>query len=125
MLKYLSIFAAVTILGTGSVNAQQKDPDWQKVEVPGADFYIVFAISKSPTAPNKELRDQPDPLVVYPTGSELAFAVDHEVQKIFKDVGALQFPACAFRVERKLSSSTAAVVWVIPKDEIPVSAKTQ
>ena len=125
MLKYLSICAALVVLGTGSVNAQQKDPVWQKVEVPGADFYIVFAMTKSPVARNNALRGQPDPLIVYPAGSELAFAVDGEVEKMFKDIGSVQFPACAFRVERKGSKPTAAIAYIIPKDEKATSAKTQ
>src|SRR3954463_978860 len=101
MSKHLSIFAALAVLCTGSANAQQNDPVWQKVEVPGADFVVVFATAKTPASPASSLRASPDPLVVYPTGSELAFAVDGEVEKLFKDVGAVQFPVCAFRVERK------------------------
>ena len=121
MLKYLSICAALVVLGTSSVNAQQKDPVWQKVEVPGADFYIVFAMTKSPVSANNALRGVPDPLVVYPAGSELAFAVTGEVEKLFKDIGALQFPACAFRVERKGGKPVAAIAYVIPKEHAPAT----
>jgi len=32
-----------------------------------------------------------EPLVVYPAGSELAYAVDGEIEKLFKDVAAMQF----------------------------------
>jgi hypothetical protein len=122
MFKHLPLFAALAVLAPTSVNAQQSDPVWQKVEVPGADFVVVFAITKSSVAPDA-LRASPDPLVVYPTGSELAFAVEGEVEKQFKDVGAVQFPACAFRVERKGDKPIAAIAYVLPKEETAVAAK--
>lgn len=125
MLKLLSICAALAVLGTASANAQQSDPAWQKVEVPGADFVVVFATTKSLVSPNSNLRASPDPLVVYPAGSELAFAVDGEIEKLFKDVGAVQFPACAFRVERKGSKPIAAIAYVLPKEETDVAAQAE
>lgn len=125
MLKHLSIFAAIVVLTTGSANAQLSDPVWQKVEVPGADFVVVFATTKTPVTPDNSLRASPDPLVVYPAGSELAFAVDGEVEKLFKDIGAVQFPACAFRVEREGSKPIAAIAYVLPKEEPAVAAQAK
>jgi len=125
MLKYLPIFAALVALGTGTANTQQNDSVWQKVEVPGADFVVVFAMTKSPVTANSNLRAFPDPLVVYPAGGELAFAVDGEVEKLFKDVGAVQFPACAFRVERKGGKPIAALAYVFPRDEEAVAAHAE
>jgi hypothetical protein len=125
MLKHLSIFAAIVVLAAGSAKAQQSDPVWQKVEVPGADFVVVFATTTNPVAANNSLRASPDPLVVYPAGSELAFAVDGEVEKLFKDVGAVQFPACAFRVERKGSKPIAAIAYVLPKEEETLAAQAR
>ena len=125
MLKHLSIFVAIVVLATGSAKAQQSDPVWQKVEVPGADFVVVFATTKTPVSPTNSLRASPDPLVVYPAGSELAFAVDGEIEKLFKDVGAVQFPACAFRVERKGSKPIAAIAYVLPKEEPAVAAQAK
>ena len=72
---------------------------------------ILWSCSPRPSLPSAQLtrlRASPDPLVVYPAGSELAFAVNGEVEKLFKDIGAVQFPACAFRVERKGSKPIAA-----------------
>lgn len=123
MLKHLSIFAALIGLATGSAGAQQKDPIWHKVEVPGADFILVFATTKNPVPANSALRAFPDPLVVYPAGSELAFAVDGEVEQLFKDVGTLRFPACAFSVERKGGKPFASVAYVLPKDETAVATE--
>jgi len=125
MLKHLSIFAALAVLATGSANAQQNDPVWHKVEVPGADFVVVFATTKNPVGPANSMRASPDPLVVYPAGSELAFAVDGEVEKLFKDIGAVQFPACAFRVERKGNKPIAALAYVLPKEEAAVAAQAK
>ena len=123
MLKQLSICAAIVVLATGSANAQQSEPVWQKLEVPGADFVVVFATTTNPAS--NSLRDSPDPLVVYPAGSELAFAVDGEVEKLFKDLGAVQFPACAFRVERKGNKPIAALAYVLPKEETAVAAQSK
>jgi len=125
MFKHLSIIAALAVLATGPANAQQSDPVWQKVEVPGADFVIVFATTKTQVSPTNSLRASPDPLVVYPAGSELAFAVAGEIEKLFKDVGAVQFPACAFRVERMGSKPIAALAYVLPKDETAVAAQAK
>ena len=125
MLKQLSICAAIVVLATGSANAQQSEPLWQKLEVPGADFVVVFATTTNPVAARSSLRDSPDPLVVYPAGSELAFAVDGEVEKLFKDLGAVQFPACAFRVERKGNKPIAALAYVLPKEETAVAAQSK
>lgn len=121
MLKQLSILATFLVLGASAAHAQQNDPVWQKVDVPGADFSVVFATSTS-VRPSASLRGSPDPLVVYPAGSELAFAVDGEVETLFKDFGVLQFPACAFRVERKGSKPIAAIAYVLAKEEEPAIA---
>jgi hypothetical protein len=125
MLKQLSICAAIVVLATGSANAQQSDPLWQKLEVPGADFIVVFATTTNPMASNNSLRASPDPLVVYPAGSELAFAVDGEVEKLFKDIGGVEFPACAFRIERQGRRPVAAIAYVLPKEQDTVAEKTK
>jgi len=125
MLKQHSICAAIVLLATGSAEAQQSGPLWQKLEVPGADFVVVFATTTNPVAASSSLRGSPDPLVVYPAGSELAFAVDGEVEKLFKDIGAAQFPACAFRVERQGRKPLAAIAYVLPKEQDTVAEKTK
>ena len=63
MLKHLSIFTALIVLGTGSANAQQREAVLQKVEVPNAGFNLVLAMPK-PGTPSLYLRDQPDPNAV-------------------------------------------------------------
>ena len=125
MLKQLSICAAIVVLATGSANAQQSEPVWQKLEVPGADFVVVFATTTNPQTANNSLRASPDPLVVYPAGSELAFAIDGEVEKLFKGIGRVEFPACAFRIERKGRKPVAAIAYVLPKEEDTVAEKTK
>ena len=124
MRKLLATGAVLTAI-TGSAYAQQSDPVWQKVEVPGANFVVVFATTTNPVVADNSLRASPDPLLVYPAGSELAFAVNGEVEKLFKDVGALQSPACAFRVERKGSKPIAAIAYVLPNEEETVAAKAK
>jgi hypothetical protein len=55
MFKYFSIWAALVALGTGSLNAQQSNATPQrpkvtmsKMELPGADFDIIFATTECP-----------------------------------------------------------------------------
>jgi hypothetical protein len=72
MLKYLSICAALIAFGTGSVGAQQEETIAQKekqkvtmskMEVPGADFDIIFVTAESRAAVTNDLDSQADPLV--------------------------------------------------------------
>ena len=114
MLKYLSICAALTIMGGGSVNAQQQNFVSRSVEVPGADFSIVFVFTK-PLAGATVIEPGPAPLLaVYPTGDALAYATESEVEKMFKNAGLSQVPIHAFRVERKDAKPANAVnVYVI------------
>lgn len=111
MRKYLTIFATLIALGTGSANAQQVETTVQKMVVPGADFDIIIVLAK-PNGATFNPRGKPDPFVVYPTGDALAFAVDGEVEKMFAGVGSVQFPIVAFQVDRKGSK---AGVYVVPK----------
>ncbi len=124
MLKYLSICAALVVIGTAPVNAQQQEAVLQKLEVPGADFDFIVAMAKSQAGATIDLRGQPDPYIVYPIGDELAFAVDGEVEKMFKDIGSLRIPSCAFHVERQGNKPSKAVaVYVVPKDQTVASSK--
>jgi hypothetical protein len=66
--------------------------------------------------------DRPDALAVYSIGSELAMAVDGDLEKMFKDVGLSQLPICAFEVEHKGGKlPQAASVYIIPKGETPAT----
>src|SRR5262249_32539583 len=110
MLKPLLIGAACVALGTGSLNAQ--DVVLRKVDVPGTNFDIVFAVSA-------DRRDHP--LVIHSIGGELAHAVDGEIEKMFTNAGSPAFPIHAFRVElRGGTSSNALNVYVVPKRDWPV-----
>lgn len=121
MLKYFAICAALLTIGAGSANAQQQDAFVQKIVVPGAGFDIILVMPK-PNAATLNLRGVPDPYIVYPVGDALAFAVDGEVEKMFKDVGSFQFPIAAFQVERPGSKGKDTVaVYIVPKTETRVS----
>ena len=105
MLKQLLIGAACVALGTGSLKAQ--DVVLRKVDVPGTNFDIVFAVSA-------DRRDHP--LVIHSIGGELAHAVNGEIEKMFTDAGPSGFPIHAFRVElRGGKLSNALNVYVVPK----------
>ena len=124
MLKQLWICAALTAFGAGSVSAQQQDLVLRKVEVPGADFDIVFVMSRSKPPVTIGPRGQETPLAVHPIGDELAFAADSEVEKMFRDVGSSQYPIHAFRVERKDSQPWSGVnVYVVPKSAPTASSE--
>jgi len=111
MRKYLTIFTTLMVLGTGSANAQKAETVVQKMVVPGADFDIIIVMAK-PNGTTFNLRGEPDPYVIYPTGDALAFAVTGEVEKMFAGVGPVQFPIAAFQVDRKGSK---AGIYIVPK----------
>jgi len=124
MLKYFSICAMLVAFGTSSLNAQQQDLVLQKVEIPGADFVVIFVKSKLRSGTTIDVRGQNNSLIVHPTGDELAFAVSGEIEKMFKDIGSTQFPIHAFRVERKGSQPSNAVnVYIVPKGKSIASSQ--
>ena len=93
--------------------ASQPVPFMRKVEVPGAALDIVYATIKMPVIvkPNEAA----DTLAVYSVGSELMMAADGDVEKMFKDVGYSELPACAFEVEHKgsnLQQATSVYVFL-------------
>lgn len=101
---------------TASLVAQQPKPIMRKVEVPGSDFDIVFAMTKTPVV--VDANDHLDSLAVYSIGSMFVMATESDVKKMFKEVGLSQLPICAFEVENKGSKLPQAVsVYIIPKGE--------
>lgn len=105
---------------TASLAAQLPAAGMRKAAVPGNDFAIVFATTRTPIAwdPN----ERPDTLKVYYAGSELIMAVDGDVEKMFKDVGISQMPSCQFEVENKNSNpSQAASVYIVPNGQASAS----
>ena len=115
MLKYLPLCAALAVLGTGSVSAQQREAVFQKVVVPNAGFNLVLAMPK-PGAPITYLRGQPDPNVAYLMGEELVYAYTGNQQEPL-DIGTLMAPACSFHVDRREGGPrTPMVVYVVPED---------
>ena len=101
---------------TASPKAEQPDPVMRKVAVPGADFDIVFAMTKSPIGATTDRRDQPNSLHVYSVGSELAMAMNGDLEKMFREVGTSQLPICAFEVEQQGGEvPKSASVYIVPK----------
>src|SRR5215510_3121332 len=110
MLKQVLIGAVCVALGTGSLNAQ--DVVLRKMDVPGTNFDLVFAVSA-------DRRDHP--LGIHSIGGELAHAVDGEIENMFTEADPSGFPIHAFRVElRGGASSNALNVYVVPKRGRPV-----
>jgi hypothetical protein len=124
MLKYLSICAGFLVLAASPLNAQETQFVSHRVEVPGANFSLVFVLAKSQAvAPITQPEHQPSILVVHPTGDALAYATESEVAKAFNDVGLSQVPIHAFRVEGKDGNLAKAVnVYVIPNGKQIASA---
>ena len=99
---------------TASLVAPQSEPIMRKVEVPGSDFDVVFAMTKTPVV--VDASDRLNSLAVYSVGSELAMATDGDVERMFKDVGLSQLPVCAFEVEHKGSNPPqSASIYIFPK----------
>jgi hypothetical protein len=99
---------------TASLVAPQSEPIMRKVGVPGSDFDVVFAMTKTPVV--VDTSDRLDSLAVYSVGSELAMATEGDVERMFKDVGLSQLPVCAFEVEHKGSNPPqSASIYIFPK----------
>jgi len=104
-----------TAVRVASLNAPQPGPTMRKQEVSGSDLDIVYAMTKTPIILGA---DEPtDSLAVYSTGSEFTMATNGDLERMFRDVGYSQLPACAFEVEHKGSNpSQAASVYIFPKN---------
>ena len=124
MLKYMPICTALTVLGAGSVSAQQQEAVLQRIELPNVGFNLVVAVAKQ-GGPTLNLRGVPDPNIVDLADGELVYSLTGRLQELL-DVGSLMAPACTFHVDRKdFSPLTPVVVYVIPKGEIPIALDKQ
>lgn len=122
MLKCFSTCAAFVVLTAGAVNAQQREAVLKKLEVPGANFDLVVAMAKPGGAVFVQ-QGLPDPLVVNLVGTELAIAVDSDVEKMVKDIGVLFADTCTASTDRKNSESLRSVsVYVVPKGGTSLSS---
>ena len=108
-------YTPTAFVRTASLIAPQSAPLMHKVQVPGRDFDIVFAMTKTPVV--VDAIDRMDSLAVYSVGSELVMATEGDIERMFKDVGLSQLPVCAFEVEHKDSNPPrAASVYIVPKN---------
>jgi len=96
-----------------TASAHLSEPTMRRVDVPGSDFAIVFAMTKTPVM--TDVSDRSRPLAVYSGGNELVMADVGDTEKMFKEVGLTQMPSCAFEAEHTGSAS----VYIIPKGETP------
>jgi hypothetical protein len=104
-----------------STAAQQPDVILRKVQVLGADYDLVFAMSQPVAAAPTDLFDKEDPLTIHTIGGELAHAVKGEIEATFKEVGLPLMPIYAFRLEMHgVNSSNALNVYVVPKIGPPI-----
>jgi hypothetical protein len=116
--------AAFASIAAGAADAQQREAVLQTVEVTDAGFNIVIATAKQGGA-TADFRGQPDPNIVYLADGELVYAYTGRLQELF-DAGILMVPACTFLVERKdYSPRTPVVIYVIPKDKMPLATATK
>jgi hypothetical protein len=121
MFRQLVLSASFVAMATVSAAAQQSEVVLRKVEVPGADYDIVFAIGRHPVAVSIDRLDTIDPLDIHPIWHDIAHATTDEIQQIFKDVGVSVLPIHAFRVEmRGIEFTNAFNVYVLPKIGAPI-----
>jgi hypothetical protein len=113
MLKRLSICAPLVAFGTVPATAENQEVILRKIDVPTADFALVFAVP-NPGAAATINRGQQDALIIHSIGGEFAHAVEGEIEAMFKDVGLSRFPIGAFHVELSDGASTAFKVYVVP-----------
>ena len=117
MIKRFSIFAALAVCAVSPANAQH-EATMKTIEVPGQDFDLVLAIPKMSDGHVInliELRGDLDPSVLYFAGGRLVHAFDTGVEKMFKDVSALQHPSCTFEPKPKVHPQAPIAVYVVPK----------
>ena len=119
MLRQLVISAALIAIGTISVAAQQSDVILRKVEVLGADYDIVFAMSR-PAATPIDRSNKEDPLTIHAIGGELAYATKGEIEAIFREVGLPVMPTQAFRLDFDVKAPNALNVYVFPRIGPPI-----
>jgi hypothetical protein len=120
MLKYLSIFATLVALGTGSASAQQREAIFQKIKVPNASFNIVLATAK-PDSATLYYQDQPDPNII-DLGNGLVTAYTAELAEML-DITTLMRPArsiVALRGDKK--GETPVIVYFVPKHAATTAA---
>ena len=126
MLKYLSIFTALTVLGASTGKAQPQEAVLRKVELPEAIYSIVVAMPKSPAGVAIDLRGQPDPTVAYIADGALVLGIDRQVENTFRDIAALQHPSCSFRADGPGSHSPKTVaVYVVRNDGMPAAGRLE
>jgi hypothetical protein len=101
------------VIRTASLIDAEPQPALRKVEVPGSKFDIVFATSTMPAVGESDA--QPNSLVVYSAGSNLAMAVKEDIERFFKGVGLTEFPDCVFGVDQASDRATqVASVFIVP-----------
>jgi hypothetical protein len=115
MLKYLSICAALFALGTGLVQAQQREATLHRVEVPGAGFDIVLAIPKAGGVIFNH-GASPDALLVHLDGGH-AVAFD-SAESMVQALDLVRRPVCAPQVASTDGTSRMPVaVYLVPTAE--------
>jgi hypothetical protein len=116
MIKHLSICAALLAFATGSANAQQKEAMVQRIEVPGAAFDLILAITK-PQGVTFDLAESPDALLIHLIGGELAVGFD-DAETMLKVLGTLRRPVGAVHIEsRDHKSRMPVAVYLVPARE--------
>ena len=117
MIKRFFIFVALAVFAVSPTNAQH-EAIMKTIEVPGADFDLVLAIPKMSDGHVinlVELRGDIDASVLYFAGDRLVHAFDTGVEKMFKDVRALQHPSCTFEPKPNVHPQAPIAVYVVPK----------
>lgn len=117
MLKRFSILAALAVFAASPANAQH-EAIMTTIDVPGADFNLVVAMPKMSNGHvinQVELRGDIDPSVIFFARGRLVHAFDTGVEKVFKDVRALQHPSCTFEPKFSVHAQAPIAVYVVPK----------
>ena len=115
MLKQLSICAALLVLATGAVNAQQREAVVQRVGVAGAEFDLAV-VSAKPSASSLDWREEMDPHLVHVGGGKLLLAYDYLTQSVFPQIESMLAPSCVFQADsRKSELRSPVAIYVVPK----------
>jgi hypothetical protein len=109
MLKLLSICAMFIALAMAPASAQQ-EAILRKVEVTGAGFDIVLAMSK-PGGTTYDLAKSPEALLIHLIGGQLVLGFDAP-EKMLAALESVRSPVCTFHIESKGDTSPGSPVAV-------------
>jgi hypothetical protein len=124
MFRRFTMGAVFIAVGAGGLNAQPREGILRNLQLQSSDYAIVVAMPKSPAGTTIDLRNQPDPTVVYIADGRLVLGIDREVERTINDISALLYPSCTFDAAGQDSNSPKPIaIYVVRNNGAPVTRR--